>query len=205
VPKLWTETVETHRQEVREAILDATGNLVQSRGLLAVTMSDIAEATGIGRATLYKYFPDVETILSAWHQRHVEAHLAELRRIQQRTADPVARLQAVLRRYADISRKRRRHGDDELAAVLHRSPQIHKSHRQLLDLISGLMAEAAAVGAVRQDVPAEELASYCVHALAAAGDSSTKAIDRLLDLVWTGITSTRSTQSHVRHSASQPD
>jgi AcrR family transcriptional regulator len=65
--------VETHRQEVREAILDATGGLVQSRGLLAVTMSDIAEATGIGRATLYKYFPDVEMILSAWHQRHVEA------------------------------------------------------------------------------------------------------------------------------------
>ena len=45
MPKLWTETVETHRQEVREAILDATGSLVQSRGLLAVTMSDIAEAT----------------------------------------------------------------------------------------------------------------------------------------------------------------
>jgi AcrR family transcriptional regulator len=197
--------VETHRQEVREAILDATGSLVQSRGLLAVTMSDIAEATGIGRATLYKYFPDVEMILSAWHQRHVAAHLAELRRIQQRTADPVARLQAVLARYADICRKRRRHGDVELAAVLHRSAELRKLQRQLLDLISGLVAEAAAAGAVRQDVPAEELASYCVHALAAAGDSSTMAIDRLLDLIWTGITSTRSSQSHVRHSASQPD
>jgi AcrR family transcriptional regulator len=52
---------------VREAILDATGELVLSRGLLAVTMSDIAEATGIGRATLYKYFPGVEAILNAWH------------------------------------------------------------------------------------------------------------------------------------------
>jgi AcrR family transcriptional regulator len=197
--------VETHRQEVREAILDATGSLVQSRGLLAVTMSDIAEATGIGRATLYKYFPDVEMILSAWHQRHVEAHLAELRAIQQRTADPVARLQAVLRRYAEICRKRRRHGDEELAAVLHRSAKVRKLQRQLLDLISGLVAEAAASGAVRQDVPAEELASYCVHALAAAGNSSTMAIDRLLKLVWTGIASTRSTQSHVRQGASQPD
>src|SRR4030095_9701617 len=101
VAKLWTETVETHRHEVREAILDATGSLVQSRGLLAVTMSDIAEATGIGRATLYKSFPNVEMILSAWHQRHVEAHLAELGRIQQRTADAVGRLHAVLRRYRD--------------------------------------------------------------------------------------------------------
>jgi AcrR family transcriptional regulator len=201
VPKLWTETVEKHRQEVREAILDATGSLVQSRGLLAVTMSDIAEATGIGRATLYKYFPDVEMILSAWHQRHVEAHLAELRRIQQRTADPVARLQAVLRRYADICRKRRRYGDDELAAVLHRSAEVRKLQRQLLDLISGLTGDAAEAGAVRQDVPAEELANYCVHALAAAGNSSTTAIDRLLEVVWTGITSTRRTQSHVRHSA----
>jgi hypothetical protein len=89
--------------------------------------------------------------------------------------------------------------------VLHRSAEVRKLQRQLLDLISGLVAEAAAAGAVRQDVPAEELASYCVHALAAAGNSSATAIDRLLDLVWTGITSTRSTQSHVRHSASQPD
>jgi len=195
MPRLWTETVETHRHEVREAILDATSRLVQSRGLLAVTMSDIADATGIGRATLYKYFPDVETILNAWHQRHVEAHLEELRRIEQRTADPVTRLQAVLRRYADICRKRRRHGDDELAAVLHRSTQFRKSQRQLDDLISTLVAEAAAAGAVRQDVPAEELARYCLHALAAAGNSSTTAIDRLLDVVWTGITSTPSTQT----------
>ena len=85
--------------------------------------------------------------------------------------------------------------------MLHRSTQVRKSQRQLHDLISALVAEAAAAGAVRQDVPAEELASYCVHALAAAGNSSTTAIDRLLDVVWTGITSTPSTQTHGRHSA----
>jgi hypothetical protein len=73
--------------------------------------------------------------------------------------------------------------------VLHRSAQVRKLQRQLLDLISGLVADAAEAGAVRQDVPAGELASYCVHALAAAGNSSTPAVDRLLDVVWTGITS----------------
>jgi Transcriptional regulator SbtR-like, C-terminal domain len=72
---------------------------------------------------------------------------------------------------------------------------------QLLDLISGLVADAAEAGTVRQDVPAEELSGYCVHALAAAGSSSTPAVDRLLDLVWTGITSTPSTQAHGGHSA----
>ncbi len=61
VPRLWSETIEDHRREVRAAILDATWALVTERGLTSVTMSQIAEETGIGRATLYKYFPDVET------------------------------------------------------------------------------------------------------------------------------------------------
>jgi AcrR family transcriptional regulator len=191
VPKLWTETVQTHRREVREAILDATSELVLSRGLLAVTMSDIAEATGIGRATLYKYFPDVEAILNAWHQRQVEAHLAELAHIRQGAGDAATRLEAVLRTYALICRKRRRHGGEELAAVLHRSPEAGKLQRQLLDLISGLVAEAAEAGAVRRDLSADEMASYCIHALTAAGEaSSSAAVDRLVDVVWAGMTAT---------------
>jgi len=193
VPKLWTETVETHRREVREAILDATGELVLSRGLLAVSMSDIAEATGIGRATLYKYFPDVEAILNAWHQRQVESHLGELADIRDGVGDPAARLRAVLRTYALICRKRRRHGGDELAAVLHRSPRARKLRRQLLDLISGMVAEAAEAGVVRRDLSADEMAGYCVHALGAAGDSaSSAAVDRLVEVVWAGMTSTNS-------------
>jgi hypothetical protein len=36
----------------------------------------------------------------------------------------IARLQSVLRRYADMCRKRRRHGDNELGAVLHRSAEV---------------------------------------------------------------------------------
>ncbi|MGH2817757.1 MAG: TetR/AcrR family transcriptional regulator, partial [Actinomycetota bacterium] len=74
MPKLWNETIEDHRREVRGAILDTTLALVAEHGLLSVTMSQIAEETGIGRATLYKYFPDVETILLAWHERQINGH-----------------------------------------------------------------------------------------------------------------------------------
>ena len=118
--------------------------------------------------------------------------------------EPGTRLQAVLGSHADICRKRRRHRDDELAAVLHRSTQVRKLRRQLLDLISTLMADAAGAGAVRHDVPAEELASYCVHALAAAGNSSTTAMDRLSTS--SGPESpTPSTQTHGVDSAPQRD
>ena len=65
VPRLWNETIEGHRREVSDAIMDSTAALVTEHGLRSVTMSQIAEKTGIGRATLYKYFPRVETILLA--------------------------------------------------------------------------------------------------------------------------------------------
>jgi len=55
---------------------------VAERGLASVTMSQIAAQTGIGRATLYKYFPDVEAILAAWHQRQVARHLNQLARVR---------------------------------------------------------------------------------------------------------------------------
>ncbi|RUV80905.1 TetR/AcrR family transcriptional regulator, partial [Mesorhizobium sp. M5C.F.Ca.IN.020.14.1.1] len=78
MPKLWNETIDAHRRAVRDATLDATAALVAERGLLSVTMAKIAEETGIGRATLYKYFRDVEAILVAWHERQVTGHLEHL-------------------------------------------------------------------------------------------------------------------------------
>jgi uncharacterized protein YegL len=61
--------------------------------------------------------------------------------------------------------------------------------RELHNLVAGLLGEAAAAGVVRRDVPASELASYSVHALDAAGDTrSQKALTRLVNLIWTGLT-----------------
>ena len=77
MPKLWNDTIEAHRREVRDATLETTAALVAKHGLRSVTMSQIAEETGIGRATLYKYYPDVEAILVAWHEGHVAVHLAQ--------------------------------------------------------------------------------------------------------------------------------
>src|ERR671921_393403 len=78
VPKLWKETIEAHRQGVRDAVLDTTAALVAEHGLRSVTMSQIAGETGVGRATLYKYFSGVEAILLAWHERQITGHLEHL-------------------------------------------------------------------------------------------------------------------------------
>lgn len=113
--ELFAQALADHRREVRDAILDATAALVDEKGLLAVTMSEIAERTGIGRATLYKYFHDVEAVLLAWHERAVSAHLAQLARTRDDAGDAGDRLEAVLTAFALITHQTHGHHESELS------------------------------------------------------------------------------------------
>jgi AcrR family transcriptional regulator len=188
VPRLWNETIEAHRREVREAILDTTAALVAEHGLRAVTMSQIAEATGIGRATLYKYFSDVEAILFAWHERQISGHLDYLAEVRDEARDPGERLEAVLEAYALISHESHGHHNRELAAFLHRDEQVSRAEQQLRHLIRDLVTEGAASGDVRDDVAPDELATYCVYALAAASSLPSKAaVLRLVRVTLAGL------------------
>jgi AcrR family transcriptional regulator len=185
VPKLWSETIETHRRAVRDATLDTTAALVAAHGLRSVTMSQIAEETGIGRATLYKYFPDVEAILVAWHERQVAGHLEYLADVRDRAGDAGERLGAVLEAYALMSHD---HHDSELAALLHRGEHVARAQQQLTDFIEALVAEGAESGELRDDAPPDELASYCLNALAGAGSlRSRAAVRRLVTVTLAGL------------------
>jgi AcrR family transcriptional regulator len=190
VPRLWNETIQAHRNQVRDAILDATAALVATRGLLSVTMSEIAETTGIGRATLYKYFPDVEAILLAWHERQIAGHLEQLAELRDQAGRAGQRLEAVLEAYALISRDRfaHEHPGPELAALLHRGVHLTRAQQEVHDLIKDLLTEAAATGDLRDDVAPDELATYCLHALDAAGSLPSKAaVRRLVTVTLAGL------------------
>ncbi|MDH4989147.1 TetR/AcrR family transcriptional regulator [Aminobacter anthyllidis] len=185
MPKLWNETIETHRRAVRDATLDSAAALVAKRGLASVTMSQIAQETGIGRATLYKYFPDVEAILVAWHERQVSSHLAHLVEVRDQGGTPRERLKAVLEAYALISH---RHHGTELAALLHRGEHVARAQRHLQDFIRDLLIEGTKSGEIRDDFAPDELASYCLHALTAASSLPSKeAVHRLVTVTLAGL------------------
>jgi AcrR family transcriptional regulator len=186
VPKLWTETIEAHRAAVRDAALDAAAALAAEQGVASVTMSQIAEQTGIGRATLYKYFPDVDAILVAWHQRQIARHLAQLVEIAAQRGTARDRLRAVLEAYALIVHEMPQ--GTELAALLHKGEHIAAAQRQLREFIGGLIADAAKDGDLRDDIASGELASYCLHALTAAGGlPAADAVRRLVTLTMAGL------------------
>jgi AcrR family transcriptional regulator len=185
VPRLWDETIEAHRRAVRDATLDTAAALVTEHGLASVTMSQIAAETGIGRATLYKYFPDVEAILVAWHERQVAGHLAQLAEVRDQAGPAGERLAAVLGAYALMVHEH--HGSD-LAASLHRGAHVARAHQQLRDFVRDLLTEGAASGQVRDDVAPVELASYCLHSVAAARHlPSRAAVGRLVEVILAGL------------------
>ncbi|PBC65762.1 TetR family transcriptional regulator [Streptomyces sp. Tue6028] len=191
MPKLWNETIEEHRRAVRDTVLEVTAALVTEHGLRGVTMSRIAEGTGIGRATLYKYFPDVESIMKAWHERQITAHLQQLAALRDQPGSPGERLAAVLYAYASIQRQRRGH-DAEIAAVLHRGEHVAHAEQHLLQFVTELLTESAEAGEVRNDIAPHELAAYCLHALDAAGGMpSPEAVRRLVQVTVDGLRASR--------------
>src|SRR5260370_35596409 len=128
------------RRAVHDATLDTTAALVAAHGLASVTMSRIAAETGIGRATLYKYFPDVESILAAWHDRHVTRHLEYLAKVRDETGGSAAeRLEALLTAHAQITHERPQ--GTQLAPLVHRGEDIAHGEQQLPGFGGELIAQ----------------------------------------------------------------
>ncbi|MBF6422648.1 TetR/AcrR family transcriptional regulator [Nocardia farcinica] len=193
MPKLWNETIASHRHAVREAVLDAAAAVITESGLAGVSMSKIAERTGIGRATLYKYFPDAEAILAAWHDRQITRHLQHLAQVRDRATGAGSRLEAVLGAYAQILAH---HPTGAIVAGLHRGNHVEHAQHRLHEFVRALVTDAAQVGEVRDDVPADELTGYVLHAVTAAeGLDSPAAADRLVALILTGLAPQQGTRS----------
>jgi AcrR family transcriptional regulator len=169
--------------------MDTTVALVNEHGLRGVTMSQIAEQAGIGRATLYKYFPDVEAILVAWHERHAAGRLAHLAELRDEADDPGGALESVLYALATHLHERAKHGGGtDLAALVHQDRHVKGIEDQLRRFVRDVIVDAANAGHVRRDIPPDELASYCLHALSAAASPASKpSIQRLVDLTLAGL------------------
>ncbi len=197
VPKLWNQTIDSHRRAVRDAILDTTARLVEKLGLRGVTMSEIAKGSGIGRATLYKYFASVEEMLVAWHERQVGAHFERLVGIASGPGRADERLRTVLQAYAGMNHDQL---GTELSVLLHQGHHVARTRQHLDELLRDLLEQGVKARIFRNDVPPAELASYCLHALgAAASTPSPKAVARLIEMILSGLTA-RPSQRHRRGS-----
>ena len=85
------------RDETRQRIVDATIDLHQTIGAAQTTISEIAKRAGVGRVTVYRHFPDEETLFRACSGHYFALHpFPDIDRWRQ-TPDPLERLRVGLR------------------------------------------------------------------------------------------------------------
>ncbi|MGW0122770.1 TetR family transcriptional regulator C-terminal domain-containing protein [Streptomyces sp. NPDC003327] len=90
--------------ERREELLRAAAELIESRGVAAVRVADVAAALGVSNALVLYHFSTKEQLVAAAFAHAAEADLAQLRRLLGRRAPAVRRLRAAVRWYAPTGR-----------------------------------------------------------------------------------------------------
>lgn len=182
MPRIWSDTIDSHRRQVNDAILDATAELIAEQGPMSVSMSAIAERAGIGRATLYKYFPDVESILVAWHQRDFADHLQRLKTLTDSDSVTLDDLAAFVRS------QRHHHGPATRAEAVGALAQtvadlgtIDGAVRdEIIGALASLLDRLAQRQEVRTDHTPETLARWLFHAIHAPSDMDDDTVAQLL-------------------------
>ncbi|MES2957283.1 MAG: TetR/AcrR family transcriptional regulator [Pseudomonadota bacterium] len=87
-------------EDQRETILSSAASLFARRGYLGTSMNDVAEASGLSKATLYHYYRDKDEMLVSIADEHV-SRLVDLVRSVERDATlaPEDRLEALITRF----------------------------------------------------------------------------------------------------------
>ena len=138
------------QQRVAAAIIDGAAQLFASDGDQA-SMNEVAEAAGVARATVYRYFPNREALLDELAQtavRDVEARLTSARIDAVPPEEAVARAVRALTDmgslFVVLTRERQRSGAEQL-------------EHGLVDPLRQLVERGQASGDIRDDITAGRL------------------------------------------------
>ena len=89
-----------------QKILDGTLSAIRDVGARRLSMSDISDASGVSRGTLYRYFGSKEEVLSAVSEYVCTSFERGIAEAGEGIADPMERFRAVMRFYAHFTIER---------------------------------------------------------------------------------------------------
>ena len=73
-------------QNKQNQILDALQALLRDKNIQNISVSEIAQAAGIGKGSIYYYFPSKDSILDALVERNYEKPLETAKNLARQTA-----------------------------------------------------------------------------------------------------------------------
>jgi AcrR family transcriptional regulator len=148
------------------------------------TMNAIARRAGVGQGTMYRHFPNRETLLLAVYRQDVQAVIDAAPELLA-AHRPAAALRLWFARLASYGRIK--HGVAEAVAAATRADLSSAYYRPVTDAISLLLTAGQAAGDIRPDVDADEVLLLVGFLWRMDNDGWEKRAAHLLDLVMDGL------------------
>jgi len=193
----WDETVAGHKQRQLLQIGRVAAELAARDGLTKVSMSQLARAVGVSRATLYNYVPDVSSAIRGYLAAQSEAFGDLVASAVAEEIGPEAKLRRYVREQVSYVA-----GADHRAAValaeagvaLHGAETDAAHRRRGRDVLAEILDDGSADGVFRPAGPARAILIsrllYSAHDLIDQhGLSSDDTVTAIVDLVLDGIRS----------------
>jgi AcrR family transcriptional regulator len=138
------------RESQRQQVVDAAAAVIRQFGFDKTTMGDIARALGLGKSSLYHYFPTKESIFVEVVRSEIESLRSEFMRAIEAEATPEGKLRAyILKRTEMLARKLREHMEF-LEATSERYDLLLKIHeiydQDEVRIISSIIEQGVAEG-----------------------------------------------------------
>jgi AcrR family transcriptional regulator len=171
----------------RQRILDAAEEVFAAEGV-AVPIDVVAERAGLGVGTLYRHFPNKEALLEAIVVDRITELVATAREFEL-AEDPGQALFSFLQEFAAQASAKRDLFEALGSAGIDLKARCAELFEDLMRSVDVLLSRAIAVGAVRDDVPANEIVGLIVGTCHAAGDSGVTdaGLGRMVTVVLDGL------------------
>lgn len=145
MPRIDAHSIEEHVRVQTARILDAASKLFQQRGYRKTDMDDIAQAVGLARNSLYRYYRNKDFILLACVERDMGAFVDRMRTLDRLYPDPVERIGVWLDMQMDMATGPAHATMEFMAEVRTDAPELRKRVMELHDapgrVLEGAIAE----------------------------------------------------------------
>lgn len=154
-PDLWHGTLSAHRAKTSDSIIGAAVGIVAREGIAGLSMSALADAAGVSRQTLYKYFADVDAVLAGMAAAG-SAGMAHLSDRIDAESDPREGLHVFVAAILEAATAGHPSPLALAAAVPASSREAMRGHEQEAEaIVIGLLRRGRDTGALRADLDPE--------------------------------------------------
>lgn len=152
---LWRSAMSEHRLRAAERIALVAVGIIDRDGIAGLSMSRLADAAGISRQTLYKYYPDVDAVLEGIAAVG-GAGVAELSRAVEAQADPREALHVFVAAVLAAAAAGHPSPMALAAAVPAASREVVRGHEEAAEgIVIGIIRRGQGAGAFRSDADPE--------------------------------------------------